>query len=150
MVITTMACTSPQAIALLGFAGWIEVQWDHGGANSYRMGAEGKYDLHLADDSQTPPTTSTSGEGSDGEVTTPTPPSSQPTSSRLAAFLQALGEEASSASAERLREEIERLEQEAGMVDRMVDGDEVMVVGEVMLVGQQGDEVIVVGQQVVR
>ena len=25
--------------------GWIEVQWDHGGANSYRMGAEGKYDL---------------------------------------------------------------------------------------------------------
>ena len=27
--------------------GWVEVQWDHGGANSYRMGAEGKYDLDL-------------------------------------------------------------------------------------------------------
>ena len=25
--------------------GWIDVMWDHGGANSYRMGAEGKYDL---------------------------------------------------------------------------------------------------------
>jgi E3 ubiquitin-protein ligase HECTD1 len=28
--------------------GWIDVQWDHGGSNSYRMGAEGKYDLRLA------------------------------------------------------------------------------------------------------
>ena len=102
--------------------GWIEVQWDHGGANSYRMGAEGKYDLQLADDSvpvTTPPTTTTSGEGSDGEVPT------QPTSSRLASFLQALGEEAGSATAERLREEIERLEQEAGMVD----GDDDAMVG---------------------
>ena len=27
--------------------GWIDVQWDHGGSNSYRMGAEGKYDLKL-------------------------------------------------------------------------------------------------------
>uniref|UniRef100_A0A1X7TZ16 E3 ubiquitin-protein ligase n=1 Tax=Amphimedon queenslandica TaxID=400682 RepID=A0A1X7TZ16_AMPQE len=27
--------------------GWVEVQWDHGSANSYRMGAEGKYDLEL-------------------------------------------------------------------------------------------------------
>lgn len=24
--------------------------WDHGGSNSYRMGAEGKYDLKLASD----------------------------------------------------------------------------------------------------
>lgn len=29
-------------------AGWIDVTWDSGGPNSYRMGAEGKYDLHLA------------------------------------------------------------------------------------------------------
>ena len=28
--------------------GWIDVAWDHGAANSYRMGAEGKYDLKLA------------------------------------------------------------------------------------------------------
>ncbi|XP_018329894.1 E3 ubiquitin-protein ligase HECTD1 isoform X2 [Agrilus planipennis] len=29
-------------------SGWIDVTWDHGGSNSYRMGAEGKYDLKLA------------------------------------------------------------------------------------------------------
>lgn len=28
--------------------GWIDVTWDHGGSNSYRMGAEGKYDLKMA------------------------------------------------------------------------------------------------------
>lgn len=28
--------------------GWIDVKWDHGIRNSYRMGAEGKYDLKLA------------------------------------------------------------------------------------------------------
>ena len=28
--------------------GWIDVAWDHGAANSYRMGAKGKYDLKLA------------------------------------------------------------------------------------------------------
>merc|ERR1719410_1026044 len=28
--------------------GWIDVSWDHGGSNSYRMGAEGKFDLKLA------------------------------------------------------------------------------------------------------
>lgn len=28
--------------------GWIDVNWDSGGSNSYRMGAEGKYDLALA------------------------------------------------------------------------------------------------------
>lgn len=28
--------------------GWIDVKWDHGNRNSYRMGAEGKYDLKLA------------------------------------------------------------------------------------------------------
>ncbi|CAH0382752.1 unnamed protein product [Bemisia tabaci] len=31
--------------------GWIDVTWDHGGCNSYRMGAEGKYDLKLLTDS---------------------------------------------------------------------------------------------------
>ena len=30
------------------FLGWIDVTWDSGGSNSYRMGAEGKYDLQLA------------------------------------------------------------------------------------------------------
>ncbi|KAK3576282.1 hypothetical protein CHS0354_036017 [Potamilus streckersoni] len=29
--------------------GWIDVTWDAGGSNSYRMGAEGKYDLQLAE-----------------------------------------------------------------------------------------------------
>lgn len=29
------------------FIGWIDVKWDHGVRNSYRMGAEGKYDLKL-------------------------------------------------------------------------------------------------------
>jgi hypothetical protein len=33
---------------LFSFAGWIDVTWDAGGSNSYRMGAEGKYDLQLA------------------------------------------------------------------------------------------------------
>jgi len=28
--------------------GWIDVAWDHGASNSYRMGAEGKYDLKLS------------------------------------------------------------------------------------------------------
>ncbi|XP_056283262.1 E3 ubiquitin-protein ligase HECTD1 isoform X2 [Pseudoliparis swirei] len=28
--------------------GWIDVSWDSGGSNSYRMGAEGKFDLRLA------------------------------------------------------------------------------------------------------
>ncbi|GBP81615.1 E3 ubiquitin-protein ligase Ufd4 [Eumeta japonica] len=27
--------------------GWVDVRWDHGGRNSYRMGAEGKYDLKV-------------------------------------------------------------------------------------------------------
>ncbi|RWS30867.1 E3 ubiquitin-protein ligase HECTD1-like isoform X10 [Leptotrombidium deliense] len=30
--------------------GWIDVTWDHGGSNSYRMGAEGKYDIKLCDE----------------------------------------------------------------------------------------------------
>ncbi|KAL5281151.1 HECTD1 family protein [Megaselia abdita] len=32
--------------------GWIDVKWDHGVRNSYRMGAEGKYDLKLANSDQ--------------------------------------------------------------------------------------------------
>ena len=31
--------------------GWVEVTWDHGGSNSYRMGAEDKYDLQLVEES---------------------------------------------------------------------------------------------------
>jgi len=33
-------------------SGWIDVVWDHGVTNSYRMGAEGKYDLRLVSESQ--------------------------------------------------------------------------------------------------
>ena len=32
----------------INHTGWIDVTWDAGGSNSYRMGAEGKYDLNLA------------------------------------------------------------------------------------------------------
>ena len=35
--------------------GWIDVTWDHGGSNSYRMGAEGKFDLKLLPSSSLPP-----------------------------------------------------------------------------------------------
>ena len=68
-------------------SGWIEVQWDHGGANSYRMGAEGKYDLTLGDEPQpTPPQTTpaqTTPPQNSGETSgrdTPTPPSQSTTS----------------------------------------------------------------------
>ena len=30
------------------WSGWVDVTWDAGGSNSYRMGAEGKFDLGLA------------------------------------------------------------------------------------------------------
>lgn len=33
---------------ILCVSGWIDVTWDAGGTNSYRMGAEGKYDLQLS------------------------------------------------------------------------------------------------------
>ena len=35
--------------------GWVEVQWDHGGVNSYRMGAEGKFDLEMTGEEPTIP-----------------------------------------------------------------------------------------------
>jgi len=41
--------------------GWIDVTWDHGGSNSYRMGAEGKFDLklsHMPDEPMCAPRTS--------------------------------------------------------------------------------------------
>ncbi len=89
--------------------GWIEVQWDHGGANSYRMGDEGKYDLQLADDPQPTPPPNTSGEGSD--VDTPSS-SSRPSSSRglglAASLLRDLG---AGEDAERLKKELARLEE---------------------------------------
>lgn len=34
--------------------GWIDIKWDHGLRNSYRMGAEGKYDLKLANSDNLP------------------------------------------------------------------------------------------------
>lgn len=40
--------------------GWIDVTWDHGGSNSYRMGAEGKFDLKLASSGSTSTTSSDS------------------------------------------------------------------------------------------
>uniref|UniRef100_A0A0K8T796 E3 ubiquitin-protein ligase n=1 Tax=Lygus hesperus TaxID=30085 RepID=A0A0K8T796_LYGHE len=43
--------------------GWIDVTWDHGGTNSYRMGAEGKFDLKLASDAEAPANKSTSPSG---------------------------------------------------------------------------------------
>lgn len=51
----------------------MEIQWDHGGANSYRMGAEGKYDLELSED-PAPSPVPTSGEGeAEGEKETEEP-----------------------------------------------------------------------------
>ena len=31
-------------------AGWVNVRWDHGEGNSYRVGANGKYDLMVVPD----------------------------------------------------------------------------------------------------
>lgn len=108
--------------------GWIEVQWDQGGANSYRMGAEGKYDLQLTEDppqqpSQQPtPPPNTSGEGSD--VDTPSSSSSRPSSSRglglAASLLRDLG---NGRDAERLKQELARLE-EADLIDYAEDEEE--------------------------
>uniref|UniRef100_G3PKS4 MIB/HERC2 domain-containing protein n=1 Tax=Gasterosteus aculeatus TaxID=69293 RepID=G3PKS4_GASAC len=42
-----------RVIGELGEDGWIRVQWDTSSTNSYRMGKEGKYDLKLAEDSDT-------------------------------------------------------------------------------------------------
>ena len=41
--------------------------WDHGGANSYRMGAEGRYDLQLADNEGVAQEQETSAEASQNE-----------------------------------------------------------------------------------
>lgn len=34
-------------ILLCLFSGWVDVTWDNGTTNSYRMGAENKYDLKV-------------------------------------------------------------------------------------------------------
>ena len=47
--------------------GWIDVTWDHGGSNSYRMGAEGKFDLKLSPGYEQ----KLSSETSSGSVSTP-------------------------------------------------------------------------------
>ena len=110
--------------------GWIEVQWDHGGANSYRMGAEGKYDLQLAEEPMPTPPPNTSGEGSDVDM----PPSgssattSRPSSSSrdvqdlTASLLRDLGR---GDEADRLRAELARLE-EAELVDYEEEEEEDM------------------------
>ncbi|XP_062386938.1 soluble scavenger receptor cysteine-rich domain-containing protein SSC5D-like [Sardina pilchardus] len=38
-----------RVIDQLGESGWIQVRWDNGHVNKYRMGREGKYDLKLAE-----------------------------------------------------------------------------------------------------
>lgn len=40
--------------------GWVDVEWDTGASNSYRMGADGRYDLKLAEDDGPPPPPSSS------------------------------------------------------------------------------------------
>ena len=101
--------------------GWIEIQWDHGGANSYRMGAEGKYDLQIAEDPQPTPPPNTSGEGSDVDTPAST---SRPSSSRglgiAASLLRDLG---TRGDAERLKQELARLE-EVGLQDYEDEEDE--------------------------
>ncbi len=103
--------------------GWIEVQWDHGGANSYRMGAEGKYDLQLAEDPQPTPPPNTSGEGSDVDTPNST---SRPSSSRglglAASLLRDLG--AGGGDAERLKQELARLEEAELHYDDDEDDDD--------------------------
>lgn len=99
--------------------GWIEVQWDHGGANSYRMGAEGKFDLQLANDEPQPtPPPNTSGEGSESDTPSAT---SRPSSSRGMSLAASLLRDLGSGDAERLRTELEKLE-EAEMPE--FDGEE--------------------------
>ncbi len=44
----SLAGSHPFISPLPHFPGWIDVTWDAGGSNSYRMGAEGKFDLKLA------------------------------------------------------------------------------------------------------
>lgn len=57
--------------------GWVDVTWDKGGSNSYRMGAEGKYDLTLAPAGTTTDTSTSKSNNSEvtralsPEVTTP-------------------------------------------------------------------------------
>ena len=106
--------------------GWIEVQWDHGGANSYRMGAEGKFDLQLCNDEPQPtPPPNTSGEGSESE--TPNM-SSRPSSSRgvslAASLLRDLG---IGGEAERLRAELEKLEEAEVLEYTEEEDDEMMM-----------------------
>jgi len=36
---------------MLIFVGWVDVTWDNGTTNSYRMGAENKYDLRVISES---------------------------------------------------------------------------------------------------
>ena len=51
--------------------GWIDVTWDHGGSNSYRMGAEGKFDLKLAPGSEPGSATATATTAAGAKVPPP-------------------------------------------------------------------------------
>ncbi len=103
--------------------GWIEVQWDHGGSNSYRMGAEGKFDLQLSTDEPQPvPPPNTSGEGSESD--TPNTSSRPPSSRGLSLAASLLRDLGGGGEAERLRAELEKLE-EAEVLEYMEDDEDV-------------------------
>jgi hypothetical protein len=48
--------------------GWVDVRWDHGESNRYRMGAQNSYDLQLEDDSVPTPVHSDGEDDGDGEA----------------------------------------------------------------------------------
>lgn len=41
----TFRVAGPGTVSNLARNGWIDVKWDAGGSNSYRVGADGMYDL---------------------------------------------------------------------------------------------------------
>lgn len=72
--------------------GWVDVDWDHGASNSYRMGADGKYDLSIVGDGDTP---NASGHEHVSEAVLPVPPRSAgrhfASGTGKASFLAAMG-----------------------------------------------------------
>lgn len=48
--------------------GWVDVRWDHGESNRYRMGAQNSYDLQLEDDSISTPVDSEGEDDGDAEA----------------------------------------------------------------------------------
>lgn len=102
--------------------GWIEIQWDHGGANSYRMGAEGKFDLQLAGEDSRPPVTPPNPSREESDVDIPNT-SSRPSSSQRSSLAASLLRDLGTGDAERLKAELVKLE-EAELLDYDDDEDE--------------------------